>query len=174
MAVRKIRILGDPVLRKRAEEVEAIDDNIRVIVQDMHDSMYQDGGVGLAAPQIGESLRIIVLDGDVEKYGERIIAIINPVITWSEGKVEEEEGCLSIPGIREKVERIAKVRVKGFDAEGGEIEFDADGLLSRAIQHEIDHLDGVLFIDRVGPLQREIILKQWKKIKEDIDVKERA
>jgi len=131
----------------------------------MFDTMYGGGGVGLAAPQVGESKRVIVLDGDMDAYGEQRIALVNPVITQHEGEVVEEEGCLSIPELRDRVKRWAWVRVKGLDANGQYLELETDGLLSRAVQHEIDHLDGILFIDRVSSLKREILLNQWKKVK---------
>lgn len=174
MALRKIRLLGDPVLRKRAIEMEAVDDSTRQLIEDMFDTMYAEGGVGLAAPQVGESVRIIVLDRDIDRYGEERIAIVNPVITRHEGEVEEEEGCLSIPEIREKVRRWARVRVTGLDPEGKTLELEAESLLARAIQHEIDHLDGILFIDRLSSLKRELVMSQWKKISEEIQAEGRT
>ncbi|MFQ6103521.1 MAG: peptide deformylase [Candidatus Glassbacteria bacterium] len=174
MALRKIRLLGDPILKKRSSEVEKVDEQIIELIDDMFETMYNGGGVGLAAPQVGESVRVIVLDGDIESYGQRRIAIINPVITHHEGEVEEEEGCLSIPELREKVKRWEKMRVRGLDPDGEELELEAEGILSRAIQHEIDHLNGILFIDRVSSLKRDLLLSQWRKIKEEIKVEERT
>jgi len=168
MALRRIRYLGDPVLKRRAAEVECVDDEVRTLIGDMFVTMYEGAGVGLAAPQVGVSVRIIVLDADSGRYGEQRIALVNPEIVWHEGEVEEEEGCLSIPEIRERVKRWARVRVKGLDQEGREIEFQADGLLSRAVQHEIDHLNGILFIDRVSSLKRDLLLSEWKKVKKEL------
>jgi peptide deformylase len=172
MALRKIRYLGDPVLRKRASEVEAVDDEIRRLIDDMFDTMYTEGGVGLAAPQIGVSKRLVVLDADTDRYGEERIALVNPVIVRHEGEVEEEEGCLSIPELRDRVKRWGTLRVEGLGADGLGLEFDAEGLLCRAIQHEIDHLDGILFIDRVSSLRRELLLNQWKKVKQSLLIEE--
>jgi peptide deformylase len=174
MALRKIRLLGDPVLRKRAVEKEAVDEKTRELMEDMFDTMYAEGGVGLAAPQVGESVRVIVLDGDIDRYGEERIALVNPVITSHEAEVEEEEGCLSIPGLREKVRRWERVRVTGLDPEGRVVELEAGDLLARAIQHEIDHLDGILFIDRLSSLKRDLLLSQWKRISEEIRSEGRA
>jgi peptide deformylase len=172
MALKTIRYLGDPVLKRRAAEVETVDDEIRTLIGDMLETMYEGAGVGLAAPQVGVPVRIIVLDGDSERYSETSIAIVNPEITWHQGEVEEEEGCLSIPEIRERVKRWAEVKVKGLDVEGREIEFKAAGLLSRAIQHEIDHLNGILFIDRVSSLKRDLLLSQWRKVKKELVAEE--
>ncbi len=166
MALRKIRYLGDPVLRQRASDVDSVDEGIASLIEDMFDTMHTEGGVGLAAPQVGVSKRVIVLDGDIDRYGQERIALVNPVILRHDGEVEEEEGCLSIPELRDRVKRWKTVTVMGLDAEGQGLEFDAEGLLSRAIQHEIDHLDGILFIDRLSSLRRELLLNQWKKVKQ--------
>jgi len=168
MALRRIRYLGDPVLKRRASEVASVDDEVRTLIGDMFVTMYEGAGVGLAAPQVGVSARIIVLDVDSGRYGEQRIALVNPEITWHEGEVEEEEGCLSIPEIRERVKRWARVKVKGLDQEGCEVEFQAEDLLSRAVQHEIDHLNGILFIDRVSSLKRDLLLSEWKKVKKEL------
>lgn len=168
MALRKIRYLGDPVLRRRASDVESVDDEIVTLIEDMFDTMYTEGGVGLAAPQVGVSKRVIVLDGDTDRYGEARIALVNPVIVRHEGEVEDEEGCLSIPELRERVKRWKEVGVRGLGPDGSDLEFDASGLLSRAIQHEIDHLDGILFVDRVSSLKRELLLNRWKKVKQSL------
>jgi len=172
MALKTIRYLGDPVLKRRAAEVETVDDEVRTLIGDMLETMYEGAGIGLAAPQVGAPVRVIVLDGDNERYSEKSIVIVNPEITWHQGEVEEEEGCLSIPEIRERVKRWAEVKVMGLDAEGQEIEFKAAGLLSRAIQHEIDHLNGILFIDRVSSLKRDLLLSQWRKVKKELVAEE--
>jgi peptide deformylase len=170
MAVREIVTMGDPVLRGVAEEVAEFDDGLRALVRDMFETMYHAEGIGLAAPQIGLSKRVIVIDirredGDVD--GEEI-ALVNPRLTWqSDDTAKQSEGCLSIPGLEEVVERPSEVRVEGMDPSGKAISIEADDLLARALQHEIDHLDGVLFLDRVSPLKRRMLLKKWKKQSEE-------
>lgn len=164
MAVWEIRTLGDPVLRKKAEPVDAVDDEVRNLMDDMLETMYEADGVGLAAPQIGVGKRVIVIDvrePDVPPFG-----LVNPVIVEKSEAVDRgEEGCLSIPGLREIVERSERVVVEGLDREGNAVRIEADGILARALQHEVDHLDGILFIDRVSPLKRQMLLKRWQKIR---------
>lgn len=162
MSVREIRRLGDPVLREKCRAVEAVDEEVRLLVEDLMETMYAAEGIGLAAPQVGVPLRIFVYDiADPEVSPG---AIINPVVVEREGTVKEEEGCLSIPGFTELVERSARVVVKGLDADGNEVRLEAEGLLSRCLQHEADHLDGVLFLDRLSPLKRRMLLKKWAKM----------
>ncbi|HEV8643592.1 MAG TPA: peptide deformylase [Methylomirabilota bacterium] len=160
MAVLKVRKYGDPTLRRRAEPVGVITPEIRTIVADMVDTMYDEVGIGLAAPQVGISLRLIVV-GDEETREAR--ALINPVITEQSGQATAEEGCLSIPGIFAPVTRSAWVRVEALDLGGQTVKMDARGLLARVLQHEIDHLDGVLFIDRLDPVTRDRIKRKIKK-----------
>ncbi len=164
MAELGIRIMGDPVLRKKAEPLEAVDEDIRRLIKDMFETMYKADGVGLAAPQVGVSQRVIVVDPheqDVKPFG-----LVNPVIVQSADDVERgEEGCLSIPGLKDIVERPAAVVVEALDAEGQPVRIEAEGLLARVLQHEVDHLDGILFIDRVSPLKRKMLLKRWQKVK---------
>ena len=168
--IRDIVLMGDPVLRTEAEEVTIFDDDLRSLVRDMYATMYHADGIGLAAPQIGLPLRIIVVDlrrpdaDDEDEEFERV-ALVNPVVTWSSHETAKQpEGCLSIPGLEETVQRPAEVRVEGRDPEGDEIIIETDGLFGRALQHEIDHLNGVLFIDRVSPLKRRMLMKKWKKL----------
>jgi len=160
--------MGDPVLRAEAEEVTVFDDDLRSLVRDMFETMYHADGIGLAAPQIGLPVRVLVVDlrrRDDEDEEEHRVALVNPTITWaSEESEKQSEGCLSIPGLEEVVRRPVAVRVEGCDPDGAEITIDADDLYARALQHEIDHLDGVLFVDRVSPLKRRMLLKKWKKI----------
>lgn len=167
MAVREIVLMGDPVLRTPAEEVETFDDELRALVRDMFETMYHAEGIGLAAPQVGVGMRILVVD--VRESGEEgggRLALINPrVVAVSEETEKEPEGCLSIPGLEEVVERPARVEIRGFDPEGREVRLEAADLLARALQHEIDHLDGVLFLDRVSPLKRRMLVKKWKKLR---------
>lgn len=166
MSVREIVLMGDPVLREVAEEVEAFDDGLRALIRDMFETMYHAEGIGLAAPQIGISSRVLVIDLRREdEYDDEQIALVNPRLTWqSDDLKKQSEGCLSIPGLEEVVERPAEVRVEGKDPEGNPVSLAADDLLARALQHEIDHLDGVLFLDRVSPLKRRMLLKKWKKL----------
>jgi peptide deformylase len=171
MAIRPIVLLGDPVLRTPAAPVEAFDDELRSLVSDMFETMYHAEGVGLAAPQIGLSHRVLVIDTRKDDDPDRgRVALINPeIVAVSRETDKASEGCLSIPGLEEFVERPAVVEVRGLDPEGREVSIEADDLLSRALQHEIDHLDGVLFIDRVSPLKRRILLKKWRKLLEEDD-----
>lgn len=144
MAIRKVRREGDSILRKKCREIDKIDERIKILAKDMLDTMYKAEGVGLAAPQVGVLKRIIVVD-----VGEGPIIIINPEIISQEGKQEEVEGCLSIPGKAGIVVRPDKIILKGSDIEGNEIQIEGNGFLARALSHEIDHLEGVLFIDKV-------------------------
>lgn len=146
MAVRIIRTAGDPVLRETAKAVQKITPGIRVLLEDMAETMYSVQGVGLAAPQVGVGKRLIVVDVRDE---QGLLKMINPVITGREGRETDLEGCLSFPGIHGEVERDCRITLRALDAEGNELEICASGLLARALQHEIDHLDGVLFVDRV-------------------------
>ncbi|HLU25385.1 MAG TPA: peptide deformylase [Longimicrobiales bacterium] len=164
MAVREIRILGDPVLRRRAEPVTVIDDEIRRLVEDMVETMYDADGVGLAAPQVGVSRRVIVVD--TREPGVPKLALINPEIVERSDELDRgEEGCLSIPGLKEIVERPDRVVVEAQDTSGQPVRIEAEGLLARVLQHEVDHLDGILFIDRVSPLKRQMLMKRWQKVK---------
>ena len=154
----------DPVLAKRGENVTVFDAKLKKLVEEMFDSMYAAQGIGLAAPQISISQRITVIDVSFNKKpGDRIV-LINPEIIEREGKQVEEEGCLSLPEIREKVLRAAKVKVKAQDVTGEWFELEGEELLARAMQHEIDHLDGVLFIDRLSRLKRDLIIRKIKKL----------
>jgi peptide deformylase len=166
--VREIRLLGDPVLREEADEVVAFGDGLRALVRDMFETMYHEEGIGLAATQIGVASRVIVVDLRREDHDDEPMALVNPRVTWaSSEKSKQTEGCLSIPGLEEIVERPAKVRVEAHDPEGERVELHADELLARALQHEIDHLDGILFLDRVSALKRRMLLKKWKKLEEE-------
>jgi peptide deformylase len=159
MAVLNVRLYGDPVLRKVAEPVAVVTPEIRKIIEDMVDSMWNQVGIGLAAPQVGISLRIVVMDDG--KGGAR--ALVNPVITDRRGTVREEEGCLSLPGIFADIERSKWIRVQALDGDGVPISFEAQGLQAKVVQHEIDHLDGMLFIDRLPPVTRDRIKKRIQK-----------
>jgi len=165
MPVRRLLLLGEKLLRDPGVEVEAFDDELGELVEDMLETLYFAEGIGLAAPQIGVSLRVCVLDlrDEDDPEGGRWV-FVNPVIEESSSEEDKSpEGCLSIPDMEEVVTRAERVTVRGFDPEGQAIEVEADGLLARALQHEIDHLDGILFIDRLSTFKRRALLKKWKK-----------
>jgi len=163
MPVLEILAYPDPILKKKAEPVERIDEDIKKLVEDMAETMYMAPGVGLAAPQIGKSLRIIIVDAT--RTGDGFMALINPEIISSEGECKEEEGCLSVPDFKENIKRKEKVLVKGLDIKGNEVQLPADGLLAIALQHEIDHLDGILILDKVSRLKRDVFKKKLAKKK---------
>ncbi len=152
MAVLQIRINDDPVLRQKAKRITTVDDRIRQLAQDMVDTMRAANGIGLAAPQVGVLLRLIVVEIPEDRdEGQRyhFTVLVNPEIVKATGEQVGPEGCLSLPGLIGEVRRAAKVVVKGLDLKGKEVRVKAQGLFARALQHEIDHLDGILFIDRV-------------------------
>lgn len=164
MARLEVRLLGDPVLRSEAEPVETIDADLRRLAADMFETMYAEEGVGLAAPQIGILKRLIVIDPQADDV--RPFALVNPaVIEMSEDTERSEEGCLSVPGLKELVERPVRVIVEGTDLDGQSVRIEAEGLLGRILQHEVDHLNGVLFLDRVSPLKRRMLLRKWEKVR---------
>lgn len=158
---RSLRYYGDPVLRRKALPAPEGAD-LQAIVEDLFDVMYREKGVGLAAPQVGESVRIFVVDVE-DEAGRTKRAFVNPVIRKREGTIVGEEGCLSIPGYREDVKRWASVEVEARDETGRPFTLAAEGLLARAIQHEIDHLDGILFIDRLSPIKRKLLEARLKR-----------
>ena len=154
----------DPVLAKRGEDVTVFDAKLKQLVDEMFESMYAAQGIGLAAPQIGISKRLTIIDLSFKEKPEDKIVLVNPEITLREGKQHEEEGCLSLPEIREKVTRAAKVKVRAQDLTGKWFELEGEELLARAFQHEIDHLDGILFFRRVSALKRDLILRKIRKM----------
>jgi peptide deformylase len=157
----------DPVLARPAEPVREFDSALRQLVAEMFESMYAAQGIGLAAPQIGISRRLTVIDIGFKKNPEDRLVLINPEIISREGRQFEEEGCLSLPDIREKVQRAAHVAVRAQNQNGESFEVTGDELLARALQHEIDHLDGVLFIDRISRLKRELALRKIRKMQKN-------
>ncbi|HNW83582.1 MAG TPA: peptide deformylase [bacterium] len=182
MTVQKIKTAGDPVLKKKARIVTEINEKIKKLAIDMADTMKMAGGLGIAAPQVGVSLRLIVIDfgyldfekaesaGEKPKEAEfRPVAIINAEILEKNGLSSVSEGCLSVPGYRAAVDRAEKIKVKFTDIEGQEKIIEAEGLTAIAFQHEIDHTDGILFIDRISNLKRSIAIKKVKKFLEDIE-----
>ena len=159
-----LRIYGDPVLREKTPEMMDFGAHLEPVVERMFEVMYEEEGVGLAAPQVGSNFRMMVLDVPMDDGENFRGAVINPEILETEGKQEGEEGCLSFPGIRETITRHDRIKVRAKDIYGETMELEAAGLLSRAIQHELDHLDGVLFIDRMSPLRRTLLAKKLKRL----------
>lgn len=161
MSVLKIELLGSDVLRRPAKEIDVIDDDLRTLVRDMFETMYDAEGIGLAGPQVGIGRRLIVVDVNQEETGP--FALINPRIVDRVAETDRaEEGCLSIPGVSSIVERSSRVVVEALSESGEPVRIEADGLLGRCLQHEIDHLDGVLFVDRLSPLKRNMVLKRYR------------
>jgi len=170
VAIHEVVIMGDPILRTAAAEVDAFDPDLKTLVRDMFETMYHAEGIGLAAPQIGISQRVIVVDLRSEEQPEARLALINPEIVWASRDNEKSpEGCLSIPGLEEVITRSSAIRVEAVGIDGGRMELEADGLFARVLQHEIDHIDGILFVDRVSALKRRILMKKWKKIQSEED-----
>lgn len=166
MAIRPILTAPDPRLKAISKSVESVDAATRRLIDDMIESMYEADGIGLAAVQIGVAQRIIVMDLDQKEGKQNPRAFINPVITWrSEELATFEEGCLSVPEIWEEVERSAKIKAEFLDREGAKQILEADGLLATCLQHEMDHLEGVLFIDHLSKLKRSIALRKLQKAK---------
>ncbi len=170
MSAIEILIYPDARLKKKTIPVEEITTELHSLLDDMIETMYEARGVGLAAPQVGVNIRVIVLDvtprkeDEVRKHGEpELIELINPEIVSFEGKVLAEEGCLSVPGFSTVVKRYSQVKVKGLDRHGKEVELEAEDLLSRTLQHEINHLDGILFFDRLKGLKKQLYRKKIEK-----------
>ena len=162
MRILDIRVLGDPVLRKETEIVDVVTDDIRTLISDMFDTMYAAEGIGIAAPQVGRTERVTVMDVEGRK-----LALINPEIVDKEGSARGEEGCLSIPDVFGEVDRAKVVTVRALDESGNEIEVEGAELLARCLQHEIDHLHGKLFVDYLSVLKRRSALAKWETIKGD-------
>ncbi|HEY3133023.1 MAG TPA: peptide deformylase [Gemmatimonadaceae bacterium] len=163
MSILDIRVLGDPVLRKPTKRVTEITDELKQLIADMFETMYAAEGIGLAAPQVGRSERLAVVDVDGAKF-----TLINPQVLSREGVTEKaEEGCLSIPDIYGDVERLGTVTIRATDENGNEYEASGSELLGRCLQHEIDHLDGKLFIDYLSPLKRRAAMSKWEKAKSE-------
>ncbi len=162
--IRPILKYGAPELETKSPSITRFDEEIKTLAEDMLETMYAAPGVGLAAPQVGVNLRLMVIDiTGGEEQGHQIV-FTNPEITEEEGTEEAEEGCLSIPGFTAVVERPAKVHVVGQDLEGNPQELDAEGILARAVCHEIDHLDGILYLDRTSVLRRDLIKRKIRKL----------
>ena len=160
MSIRLIHLLGSPPLRERAREVGKVDDEVRQLIQDLFDTMYAAKGVGLAANQIGVTRRVAVVH--TGEPGEEPLVLIDPVIVKHDGEATDEEGCLSIPDIYADVTRPATIVVETTTLDGGRIQVASSELRARAIQHEIDHLDGIVFFDRTSALKRRLLMRKWK------------
>ncbi|MDI7259445.1 MAG: peptide deformylase [Thermodesulfobacteriota bacterium] len=165
MAVLEILKYPHPILKKRSKEVERVDAEVKKLIQDMAETMYHANGIGLAACQIGVPRRVIVLDASPIDPKQGFFAMINPEVLSEEGEIEHEEGCLSVPDCLEKVKRREKICVRGILPEGERIEVSGEGILAIALQHEIDHINGVLILDRMSRLKREIYRDKLKKEK---------
>jgi peptide deformylase len=163
MPIRPIVKYGDPVLHAPAAPVERIDDSIRALLGDMVETMYAAPGIGLAAPQIGVALRVIVIDLSVGEDRTQLIQLVNPEFTAREGEQRHEEGCLSVPGYAASPVRPSRVEVKGLGPDGTERVYTATELLARAFCHEIDHIDGLVFVDRLSPLKRDLMKRRLRK-----------
>jgi peptide deformylase len=170
--LRKVRTYPDPVLAAKAVPVTEITDEIRALAADMIETMYADKGIGLAAPQVGESIRLITVDLSGPDKREDPRVYVNPVLSNLEGEVESEEGCLSVVGYRTTVTRAERLHLSATDLDGNPVEMDADDLMAICLQHEVDHLNGVLFIDKISKLKRTLYerkLKKWLKEKKEKD-----
>jgi len=164
MALREVITYPHPLLRKRSQKVEAVTEEVRRLIDDMAETMYAQRGVGLAAVQIGVHQRVITID-----VGEGLLALINPEVLERSGETQMEEGCLCLPGVIVEVDRSERVTVRGLNEKGEEVTLPAGGLLARALQHEIEHLDGILIVDKVSRLKRELLTSKLRK-----EAKERA
>ncbi len=163
MAVLEIKKYPEEVLKKKALPVENIDRDLHRLIDAMVETMYAAPGIGLAAPQVGVSKRLIVIDVSTKDEKHPLIVLINPEIVETDSFVDSEEGCLSVPGYTSTIKRAGSVVVKGLDRNGKPIQIEGSGLLARALQHEIDHLDGILFIDRLSSIKREFFKKRYLK-----------
>jgi peptide deformylase len=163
MALLDICTYPDQILRVKASPVKAFDGSLCKLIEDMAETMYNAPGIGLAANQIGISQRVLVIDLQRPDCEQGLIVLVNPQIVAAEGEIVYEEGCLSVPEFFSNVKRFNQVTVRGFDEHQNPVEIQASGLLAIALQHEMDHLDGKLFIDRIGSISRDIFIRRWKK-----------
>ena len=164
MALLKIFTYPDPVLKQNARSVDNIDGRLNGLIDSMVQTMYAAPGIGLAAPQVGEPRRVIVLDIDPQNPGKNLLKLVNPQILETHGSVVWEEGCLSVVDYNAEVQRAAQVLVRGYSPDQKELEIEADGLLAIVLQHELDHLDGKLFIDRISRIKRELYRRKLQKM----------
>ena len=169
MSLLPIRKYGDPVLRKKTKTVDPKDPELPTLIENMFETMEAADGVGLAANQVGVSKRFCVIDPSGGEDREQRLVLLNPKVISKTGEVYEEEGCLSVPGIRAKVSRAESCKIEAWDMDGKKIVLESDGLLGKAFQHELDHLDGKLFIDYLGMTQKALLSSKLKKIKRDTE-----
>lgn len=162
---RNILVYPHEILRSPARPVERIDGPLQGLIDEMFEIMYRAQGVGLAANQIGELLELVVMDVSSERDRPRPMVLVNPTIVASEGEVVEPEGCLSIPNYTADVKRAARVQVFGYDREGREVRLECEGLLAKCVQHELDHLRGICFVDRLGPVKKALFQRKWPKLR---------
>jgi len=167
MALLEIKVFGSTALRKTARPVDEVDDDVRRLVDSMYDTMYASEGIGLAAPQVGSDLRIVVTDVGPSDPSVPPMVMINPVLVWAEGEVVADEGCLSLPEVNAEEKRSAQIRVRAQDRLGETYEKTLEGIASRVAQHEMDHLDGVLLVDRVSTLKRNLLRGQLRRLRRD-------
>ncbi len=165
----RVRIYGDPVLRKNAEKITDFDKSLRDLADRMVETMYAKNGIGLAGPQVGVSRKISVIDISFGEEVDKILTLVNPEVLESEGTATKEEGCLSVPGIFEDVIRSEMVKIRFQDLSGEGQEMEVEGFLARIIQHEVDHLDGVLFIDRLSTVMRTLLSKKLRQLTSEGD-----
>ncbi len=165
MALLEIKKYPEKVLSEKAEPVEVFDSGLQQLIDDMIETMYAAPGIGLAANQVGVLKQVMVIDISSRDEKIPLVVLVNPEITSSEGEIEAEEGCLSVPGYLTVLKRAEKVKVKGFDRDGKPVEVESEGLLSRVLQHEIDHLNGILLIERIGRLKKELFKKRFAREK---------
>ncbi len=167
MSLLEIKKYPEKILKEKAAAIENIDARTQHLIDDMVETMHAAYGIGLAANQVGILSKLCVIDLSLKEEKAPLIVLINPVIAERDGMVESEEGCLSVPGYLSSIKRAEKVFVKAVNREGKDIELEAEGLLARALQHEIDHLEGLLFIDRMSPIKREFFKRRYKKSLEE-------
>jgi len=170
----EVRLLGDPILRSKTSPIERFDGELASFARDLIETMYDAEGVGLAAPQVGDERRIAVIDVGETRDASEVIVLVNPTIVRRHGAMPSEEGCLSIPGIVETIERAEEVEVEYLDLNGNPQKIEGRDLLSRVLQHEIDHLEGILFIDHLGALKRKMVIREWQRLRDEAASEEPA
>jgi peptide deformylase len=170
----QVRLLGDPILRSKTRPIERFDEGLASFARDLIETMYDAEGVGLAAPQVGDERRIAVIDVGETRDTSEVIVLVNPTIVRRHGTMPSEEGCLSIPGIAETIERAEEVEVEYLDLNGNPQKIEGRDLLSRVLQHEIDHLEGILFIDHLGALKRKMVIREWQRLRDEAASEEPA
>jgi peptide deformylase len=163
MAIRRIVTYGTPILRQRTHEVANLNGDLQQLIDDMAATMYAAPGVGLAANQVGSPHRLFIANPSEDRDPAKLLVVINPEVVESDGELVSEEGCLSVPDFREEVRRARRVLLRGLDREGRPIEVEGHDLLARIFQHEMDHLNGLFFVDRLSPAKRDILLRKLKK-----------